>query len=106
MAQDLQDLSELVQQPNKDHLLQQAKAEAKASPSTSRRPVENSVTPESIIYLPSERKCNMFRSAHGIGADECVEEVWASMRASRFPSCTELHIRMGYSRLNRHSPGR
>lgn len=84
MAEELEDLRELVRQLKVDNerLKKEAaaRAEDSAGPSTSRTFV-SSVTPERIIYLPRERKCPMFRGTHGIGVDEWVEEVRASMRA-------------------------
>lgn len=37
-------------------------------------------TTDRIIYLPRERKCPVFRGTRGIGIDEWIEEVRASMR--------------------------
>ncbi|XP_034554171.1 uncharacterized protein LOC117823186 [Notolabrus celidotus] len=84
MEDELQDLREQVRQlrADKERLQEEAghHAEAQAGPSAPRT-MMNTAAPERIIYLPRERKCPMFRGTHGIGVDEWVEEVRASMRA-------------------------
>lgn len=93
MAQELQDLRELVQQlqADKDRLLQE-RVEVQAGASRASRTLENSATPERIICFPRERKCPMFRGAHGIGVDEWVEEVQASMRARHLGLNDQAHF--------------
>lgn len=46
------------------------------SPSTSSVPVS-----ERLIFVPSDRKCPVFRGRVGIGLNEWIEEVQACMRA-------------------------
>ncbi|XP_034539554.1 uncharacterized protein LOC117812750 [Notolabrus celidotus] len=84
MEKELQDLMEQVRQlrANKERLQDEAAARTEAQAGLSAPwTIMNTAAPERIIYLPQERKCPMFRGTHGIGVDEWVEEVRASMRA-------------------------
>lgn len=79
MAQELQDLRDLVEQlrvENDD--LRRDRNAAQAGPS-SRSRAEDCMAPERLVYLPRERRCPVFRGSHGIGLDEWIEEVQVSM---------------------------
>lgn len=81
MAQELQELRAQVErlQAENGHL-RQKRDEAGVGPSA-RGPSRDSATTERVVYLPRERRCPTFRGWHGIGVDEWIEEVQASMRA-------------------------
>lgn len=60
--------------------LQLQRDDAEDGPSTQELPQGNVGAMDRIIYLPRERKCPVFRGTHGIGVEDWVEEVKASMR--------------------------
>lgn len=80
MGEEMQQLRERVREleDERDRLVQE-RDHANAGPSQ-RGQVDNAGTTDRIIYLPRERKCPIFRGTHGIGVDEWIEEVRASMR--------------------------
>ncbi|XP_036374266.1 uncharacterized protein LOC118770612 [Megalops cyprinoides] len=92
MEDELRELRELVRQlqADKEHLLQErASAQAPAAvapmPGSSSYHAPSSSNPvtssERLLYLPRERKCPVFRGRAGIGIDEWIEKVHASIRA-------------------------
>lgn len=94
-AAEAQELRDLVQQLQTDNeLLRQERAAAQEDPgegTSSQNSIGNptrytsghghSTTGERILYIPRERKCPSFRGSTGIGINDWVEEVRASMRA-------------------------
>lgn len=81
MAQELQELRVQVERLQAENgRLRQERDEAEAGPSA-RGPSRDSATTECVVYLPRERQCPTFRGQHGIGINEWIEEVQASMRA-------------------------
>uniref|UniRef100_A0AAV2KJQ5 Ion transport domain-containing protein n=1 Tax=Knipowitschia caucasica TaxID=637954 RepID=A0AAV2KJQ5_KNICA len=71
MAEELRRLQERVRELEAEQA--QLHQEREAGPSL-RGQVDNPGTTETVIYLPGERKCPMFRGTHGIGIDDWVEE--------------------------------
>uniref|UniRef100_A0AAV2LEQ9 Uncharacterized protein n=1 Tax=Knipowitschia caucasica TaxID=637954 RepID=A0AAV2LEQ9_KNICA len=71
MAEELRRLQERVRELEAERA--QLHQEREAGPSL-RGQVDNPGTTETVIYLPRERKCPMFRGTHGIGIDDWVEE--------------------------------
>lgn len=79
MAEELEQLRARVQELEAErNRLQQERDTADAGSSAQGQ--QNISVTDRIIYLPRERKCPVFRGTHGIGVDEWVEEVKASMR--------------------------
>uniref|UniRef100_A0AAV2KN49 Uncharacterized protein n=1 Tax=Knipowitschia caucasica TaxID=637954 RepID=A0AAV2KN49_KNICA len=72
MAEELRRLQERVRELEAEQA--QLHQEREAGPSL-RGQVDNPGTTETVIYLPREQKCPMFRGTHGIGIDDWVEEV-------------------------------
>lgn len=81
MSEELEQLRELVQQlkADKERLLQEQTSSPEDIPGPSIP--SRSVSSERLLYLPRERKCPIFRGTMGIGINEWIEEVRASMRA-------------------------
>lgn len=100
MAEELQELRELVRQlqADKERLTQEQASRSAASaampePSTGQtvRP-GNPVSTERLLYLPRERKCPMFRGRVGIGIDEWLEEVNACVRVRHLGSLDKAYF--------------
>lgn len=83
MANELQELKDLIQQLGDENRQLQERNAADSSPTDfdPLSPVDfepNVIPPERLLYIPRERKCPLFRGTAGIPVEDWTEEMRAT----------------------------